>query len=58
VKILLLLKFLCFGQNGPFRSDLFEEVFSGAVFGVLLGEFAADCGLEDRALDCFGELAV
>jgi hypothetical protein len=41
-----------------FGFDGFEEFFCGAVFGVLLGEFAADGGLEDRAFDCFGELAV
>ena len=29
-----------------FFCDLFEEFFCGAVFGVLFGEFAADCGLQ------------
>ena len=41
-----------------FGFDGFEEFFCGAVFGVLLGEFAADGRLEDRTFDCFREFAI
>ena len=55
---LLLLDFALLFELLAFDFDGFEEFFCGAVFRVLLGEFAADGGLEDRAFDCFGELAV
>lgn len=48
----LLFELLALGLDG------FEEFGGGTVLGQLLGEFAADCGLQDRAFDCLCELAV
>jgi hypothetical protein len=55
---LLLLEFLRFDQCGAFCLNLFKEFCGGAIFWPLVGEFAADGCLKDRAFDCFGELAV
>lgn len=54
----LLFDFALLFESMAFGFDGFEEFFCGAVFGVLFGEFAADCGLQDRTFDCLCELAV
>ena len=55
---LLLLDFALLFELLAFGFDGFEELFCGAVFWALVGEFAADGCLKDRAFDSFGELAV
>ena len=55
---LLLLDFALLFELLAFVFDGFEEFFCGAVFGVLLGEFATDCCMQDCAFQCSCERAI